>query len=341
MTTFNIGDRIEFTEDYGMSAKTGDQGVITDIDREDDLADIKMDKGGNASAFTFRFKKIAYSTFKVGDRVEFTEDYLWVFKGGRGKVTAVNESFPASENGLVTVKLDSGETVTAYGIRLRLEVKAEPKFKVGDRVNVIPNSGYIYHSHAGKPLVVLAIEGNTYGVGAVGNDASKSHSSKGWFAYPEDRLELHAPTFEVGDWAEVWGYDPNSSWEGQKGEVTSVDSVYVIVDTENNGEGGFRPTSLRKVERPASYLKVGDWAEIKGFLSGKTSLEGKKGEVIDTYGGTTTAKLRLPDTSMGWGTFDVTCLRKVERPKSLTELEQSTFKKGDKVTIVNKHTGLA
>jgi NTP pyrophosphatase (non-canonical NTP hydrolase) len=59
---YEIGSRIEFTEDYGKEAVTGDTGVVVEVEldctgnHEDDLIYVRLDKGPEVAAFAYRMR---------------------------------------------------------------------------------------------------------------------------------------------------------------------------------------------------------------------------------------------------------------------------------------------
>lgn len=65
---FNVGDRIQFTEDYGQQAKAGDTGTVSEVEldslgrHEEDLIYVELDNGNvNVIAFACRMRKLQVS----------------------------------------------------------------------------------------------------------------------------------------------------------------------------------------------------------------------------------------------------------------------------------------
>lgn len=270
------------------------------------------------------------TTFTKGDRVRFNQKYGFNYIGDEGTVLRLHT------DGLLEIKMDRGHSAGCYGYRVD-KIEAKPKFAVGQRV--VPKQGYSYASHKDKPLVVLVIEHGVYGVGLVGNDASLSHNSKGWYAYNESALEPYAPTFKVGDYVEVWGYEVPSEeakWEGRKGEVThiSVTGTTVVVefgDTEDYWlkKGGFIPSVLRMAATPTllekAGLKIGDkvrWTGVNPNLS----------ETFRRNGGTVSGSVYnlIAVDVVGKGNGLLYSATELELGKP-TLLQKHGFKVGDKV----------
>jgi hypothetical protein len=104
MSKLNVGDRVEFVENYGSSTVKGDRGTVTERRQSswspaDSVATVRLDKDGFAvGVFERRLKLIPQSLdkFQVGDRVLYngqgTKIYPWgdrFIKATRGTVVKV------------------------------------------------------------------------------------------------------------------------------------------------------------------------------------------------------------------------------------------------------------
>jgi hypothetical protein len=113
---------------------------VTDYVRNDHWTTYK--EGDFVTIETSKLKLIS-EEFAVGDRVEFLEDVWDIKTGTEGTVAAVSNCHESASHGgkyLVSVVADGGESETVFDFRIKkiekAKKKAEPKFKVGDKVTV-------------------------------------------------------------------------------------------------------------------------------------------------------------------------------------------------------------
>lgn len=163
------------------------------------------------------------------------------------------------------------------------------RIAVGTPVTVAKKYGH----HDGQNLVVMSDEGGGYGVGIVGNDPERAHSSRhGWLYYDDHDVtpktqESKVTQFKEGDKVEfIENYPRGDSrvFTGAKATITrgndSDNLVWLTMDSDGTTQGVFT-RRLKLIEEPA--FKAGDRVTVKGYPS--NSWDGRTG-VIDyvSYG---------------------------------------------------------
>lgn len=159
MTEFKVGDNVRYTGgDSCISSPEyiGVEGVVTASTGGSYGLTIKITKHTEGSKklaangilypIGTNLELIEDEPFKVGDRVEATEDFVGfngIVKGTKGTVTSVEATVPGNEKYhggkyLIGFKADNGDSETVFDFRIKKieEEKEEVTFKVGDKVSV-------------------------------------------------------------------------------------------------------------------------------------------------------------------------------------------------------------
>jgi ribosomal protein L21E len=157
MTEFKVGDNVRYTGgDSCISSPEyiGVEGVVTASTGGSYGLTIKITKHTEGSKklaangilypIGTNLELIEDEPFKVGDRVEATEDFVGfngINKGTQGTVTSIEATAPGNEKYhggkyLIGFETDNGERETVFDFRIKKVEKEEVTFKVGDKVTV-------------------------------------------------------------------------------------------------------------------------------------------------------------------------------------------------------------
>jgi hypothetical protein len=71
---FQVGDRVEFLENYGGRAETGDLGTVVDVERPESgpaIITVAVDNGMSASCFEYRLKLVEEEAVPVVKEFRF------------------------------------------------------------------------------------------------------------------------------------------------------------------------------------------------------------------------------------------------------------------------------
>lgn len=145
-TLFEVGDTVEFREDYD-SSKTGDRGTVTKGNSYfGGLVRVDLGDGKKTECFAYRLKKVGAETFtfkdiQEGDRIRRTYTYISGAAVSReGVVTDVDANRAQDTKTLLTLAFvsdDSNENVTLELVN-RPEPVKEPKLwedrAIGDKI---------------------------------------------------------------------------------------------------------------------------------------------------------------------------------------------------------------
>lgn len=210
-------------------------------------------------------------TFKVGDRVEFIEDYSYHAKAGDvGTVTSVDpstETFHEIEGDLVSVELDRGKNSgAAFARRLKLSDKPkpyEPKFKKDDWVQVHGRGD----SYDGRKALVTGGPDKAGFYTTLLEDKDYAHFQERQLKATEKPV-VHK--FKVGDWVKVVNYV--GTLEGKVGQITDLPNKHTScykVEADGRKNLVFIETELEATEEP-------HWTVTKPI--------GATGQVLDNNG---------------------------------------------------------
>lgn len=261
---FNVGDKVRFNKfNGGSSTYNGQEGVVTGYNVH---GHVTYTVTKPAPSFQYQYMNavgdeprmseadltlvpaltpaeqiLIDSGFAIGDKVK-------VIKGSHtGHVTTII----SGSSGGTYIRADVPDNESWPFLPSEIEKFVEPVFKKGDWVRVedySPGSPVFegwegevtdVASNGSYPCTTVKFTGYKYNEG--------TFPSK--FVVPAERPE---PTFEVGDWVEVRGYNTSgdSVWEGRKGIVDYISyhgTVAVDFTPSNDGgytDGGFSPKHL-------------------------------------------------------------------------------------------------
>jgi hypothetical protein len=121
---FKVGDKLRLKADRKSKHPEAFHGrLVVDALLGSNYVGVKNDKGNEGGFFP---SELESDGFRVGDRVEFTEDYGWnrgrpnAAVGDQGTVTGTENAEPGTDaKQLVYADMDSGNLVSAFDFRMK------------------------------------------------------------------------------------------------------------------------------------------------------------------------------------------------------------------------------
>lgn len=218
--------------------------------------------------------------FKVGDRVEFTEQYSSFDTGDAGTVTGLDDE-EDGDIALFNITLDDGRKTSAFAKRFKHTTKQpipKAKFGVGDWVRVTGYTPYgtstNWEGVKGKVIMVgdYSAYDKTYSY-VIETAGGKPYLTGGFDEnYLKHTVAPVVHKFKVGDWVEVTGCCTmptcnGTVWqvEAQRGEA----SPYYELKSEKGNTSNYSERNLKAASKPEHKFKVGEWVEVTGWGSGQ------------------------------------------------------------------------
>lgn len=228
---YKVGDKVRVTtkRESNDTIKVGDVGVITQLHELTRDPHYSIDFGKEKSGIWWflenEIELTTISQFKIGDRVQVTEDICtYVSKGDIGTIEKIFNVGQPNQHYLIDFGHERHGTWYANHSKLQLatkESKMEPlPFKIGDRV-VRTSDGHDYTSVSEVPV---GTQGTVLAVDPISARIQWDNGKFGWLSFPNIKKAMDYK-FKVGDKVKAIVDRPNGA-HIKKDEVVTIVELY-------------------------------------------------------------------------------------------------------------------